>query len=160
MVGERYNEFKGTALSKFSEHLNDSNSIKVRFHEENNINKCVLELYEKNLIQNVHDISYGGPIISLFDLLNNHYNEQSVGLNMNFNLMDDDIFKILFSENGGYVIAVKDNDITQFEKIITDYSSKFYKIGSTNKSGDITLKTNNVDLKLLKKMSLRNFIIV
>lgn len=87
--------------------------------------ETIQELINKELILAGHDISAGGMITALLEM--NFANVEG-GLEINLDkIAEKDIIKILFSENPGILIQVKDK--IQVEKILQDNGIGFLKIG-------------------------------
>jgi phosphoribosylformylglycinamidine synthase len=85
----------------------------------------VQELIDKELILAGHDISAGGMITSLLEMI---FGNMEGGLEINLDkLKEKDLIKILFSENPGIVIQVKDKQTV--ENILNANEIGFYKIG-------------------------------
>lgn len=85
----------------------------------------IQELIEKNLISAGHDISAGGMITALLEMC---FANEKGGLEINLDaIKETDLIKILFSENPGIIIQVKDR--TTVEKILTENGVGFAKIG-------------------------------
>ncbi|MFN3840905.1 MAG: phosphoribosylformylglycinamidine synthase [Cyclobacteriaceae bacterium] len=74
--------------------------------------KCfssVQELINQQAILAGHDISSGGLITTLLEMC---FSVPDVGITLDFSSLRDDLVKILFSENPGLVIQVKDKEWT------------------------------------------------
>ncbi|MCL1944163.1 MAG: phosphoribosylformylglycinamidine synthase [Candidatus Azobacteroides sp.] len=85
----------------------------------------IQELIEKNLILSGHDISAGGMITTLLEMC---FANEKGGLNIKLDSIDEkDPVKILFSENPGVIIQVKEKSAV--EKILSDNGVGFAKIG-------------------------------
>ncbi len=86
----------------------------------------VQELIEKELILAGHDISAGGMITALLEMC---FANQDGGLEVKLDAInEDDLIKILFSENPGILIQVKDK--SSVEKILSDNGVGFAKIAT------------------------------
>ncbi len=72
-----------------------------------------------------HDISAGGLLTTLLEMC---FSNKTGGLTVNLSEMDeDDTVKILFSQNPGIVIQVKDED--EIAEILLDHGISYYSIG-------------------------------
>ena len=88
---------------------------------------AVQQLVSEGLVLAGHDISAGGIITCLLEMC---FANTKGGLDINFNkLVEGDIVKILFAENPGVVIQVKDSDATRVKKILDDAGVGYAKIG-------------------------------
>ena len=96
----------------------------------------VQELINKNLVLAGHDISAGGMITTLFEMT---FANAKGGLKINLSdIAVDDIVKVLFSENPGVILQVRDHKTV--EKILSDAGIGFLKIGTTISERTLTIK--------------------
>ena len=101
----------------------------------------IQELIEKDLILAGHDISAGGMITALLEM---HFGNPEGGLEINLDkIAEKDIIKILFSENPGVLIQVKDKN--SVEKILQNNGIGFSKIGRPCKERHILVKKDNAE---------------
>lgn len=101
----------------------------------------IQELIEKDLILAGHDISAGGMITALLEM---NFGNPEGGLEINFDkIAEKDIIKILFSENPGVLIQVKDKN--SVEKILQNNGIGFSKIGRPCKERHILVKKDNAE---------------
>ncbi|MCI0750928.1 MAG: phosphoribosylformylglycinamidine synthase [Flammeovirgaceae bacterium] len=84
----------------------------------------VQELINLNLILAGHDISAGGMITTLLEMC---FPAPAVGLQVNVATLDDNLIKILFSENPGVVVQVKNK--SEVENILSKNDIKYSIIG-------------------------------
>jgi phosphoribosylformylglycinamidine synthase len=89
---------------------------------------AVQELVRKGMILAGHDISAGGLITTLLEMC---FANVKGGIKADFNtLKERDVTKILFAENPGIVIQVKDADAAGMKHILEDAGVGFAKIGT------------------------------
>ncbi|WP_333819312.1 phosphoribosylformylglycinamidine synthase [Ohtaekwangia sp.] len=69
--------------------------------------ESIQQLIHQNLILAGHDISEGGLITALLEMC---FAQPGVGLTLNLSAIADDIVKVLFAENPGVIIQVKDDN--------------------------------------------------
>ena len=101
----------------------------------------IQELIEKDLILAGHDISAGGMITALLEM---NFGNPEGGLEINLDkIAEKDIIKILFSENPGVLIQVKDKN--SVEKILQNNGIGFSKIGRPCKERHILVKKDNAE---------------
>jgi phosphoribosylformylglycinamidine synthase len=94
------------------------------------------QLINKDLILAGHDISEGGMITTLLEMC---FANKQGGLNVDFKeLGEKDIIKILFSENPGVLIQVKNKK--EVEKILDDNGIGYAEIASPVESRTLKLK--------------------
>ncbi len=86
---------------------------------------AVQELIEKGLVLSGHDISAGGLITTLLEMC---FANVEGGLEINLNkIKENDLIKILFAENPGVVIQVKNKQ--EVENILEEAGIGFVRIG-------------------------------
>ena len=91
---------------------------------------AVQELVNKGLILAGHDISAGGLITTLLEMC---FANTEGGLSINLDkIKEKDIVKVLFAENPGVVIQVKDKHKEEVKKILEDSGVGYVKIGTPN----------------------------
>ena len=88
---------------------------------------AVQELVRKGLVLSGHDISAGGLITTLLEMC---FANTEGGLEVNLNkIKEDDLVKILFAENPGIVVQVKDKRKKEVKAILENAGIGFTKIG-------------------------------
>ena len=89
---------------------------------------AIQELVNKGLILAGHDISAGGLITTLLEMC---FANTEGGLSINLDkIKEKDIVKVLFAENPGVVIQVKDKHKEEVKKILEDAGVGYVKIGT------------------------------
>ena len=139
LIGKRYSEFAGTQIID-SLVENDHVAPQVRFEDERNYNKAVLDLYSKKLVEACHDISFGGLWLTLLEMLFGERGTINVGIESTIKT-NNTILATLFSENAGYVIATKNLDSVQssLEELNVDY----IYIGKTVSYKNLSISIND-----------------
>jgi phosphoribosylformylglycinamidine synthase len=88
-----------------------------------NVFRTVQKLISEEKILAGHDISAGGMITSLLEMT---FADPAIGLDINLDAINEqDIIKILFSENPGIIIQVSDTDYVRY---IFEKNKIYYKI--------------------------------
>ncbi|GHT75272.1 phosphoribosylformylglycinamidine synthase [Bacteroidia bacterium] len=101
---------------------------------------AVQDLIEQHLILAGHDISAGGMITTLLEM---SFANTDGGLEISLNaLRETDLIKILFSENPGIIIQVKDK--TAVENYLIEQGVGFAKIGRPSKERHILLSKEGI----------------
>ena len=89
---------------------------------------AVQELVKEGLVLAGHDISAGGLITTLLEMC---FANTKGGLELNLDkIQEQDIVKVLFAENPGVVIQVKESDANRVKKILEDAGVGYAKIGA------------------------------
>lgn len=99
---------------------------------------AIQTLINEDLILAGHDISAGGMITALLEMC---FANTKGGLDVTLeNIVEEDLVKILFSENPGVLIQVKDR--TAVEKILTNRAIGFLRIGKPKADRTISVLKN------------------
>ncbi|MCM1080032.1 MAG: phosphoribosylformylglycinamidine synthase [Bacteroidales bacterium] len=89
---------------------------------------AVQELVKEELVLAGHDISAGGLITTLLEMC---FANTEGGLELNLDkIQEQDIVKVLFAENPGVVIQVRESDASRVKKILEDAGVGYAKIGA------------------------------
>lgn len=103
---------------------------------------AVQELINKGLILAGHDISAGGLITTLLEMC---FANVEGGLDITLDkLKEEDIVKILFAENPGIVIQVKDSHRDEVKKTLEDAGVGFVLIGKPTEERHILVSQNGI----------------
>lgn len=126
VLGERYSEFGGSQLAEIFPDCAASNAPAVRFDDEQLVNMCVYECIQAGLIKNCHDVSQGGVWVSLCEMFLAGA-ESPLGASLS---IPEQSLPFLFSESGGYIIAI---DETCYKKVIDRLTVSdicYYELGN------------------------------
>lgn len=96
--------------------------------------ETVQQLIAQELILAGHDISSGGIIVSLLEMC---FASPDAGLEINLDgLEENDLVRILFSENPGILIQVDDHAV---EKLLKEKDIQYHVIGRSNSLGTVVI---------------------
>ncbi len=99
---------------------------------------AVQQLVEEGLILAGHDISAGGLVTTLLEMT---FANTKGGLALDLDKVNgDDIVKVLFAENPGIVIQVKNADAPRVKKILEDAGVGYAKIGRPQAERKLTIQ--------------------
>lgn len=102
---------------------------------------AVQEMISGGYVLAGHDISAGGMITALLEMT---FAENAFGLELDLDpLKEDDLIKILFSENPGIVIQVKDTE--EVEAFLSSRNVRYHKIGRPALSGFLKIGKNKAE---------------
>jgi phosphoribosylformylglycinamidine synthase len=102
----------------------------------------IQELIRMNKVVGGHDISSGGMITTLLEMI---FNINNWGLHLDFSTIPEpDLIKMLFSENPGVVIQVRDPETAL--SFLEENGIVFYHIGEVASTRVVTLKTADFTL--------------
>ncbi|HLO58904.1 MAG TPA: phosphoribosylformylglycinamidine synthase [Bacteroidales bacterium] len=107
--------------------------------------ETVQQLISQNLILAGHDISAGGMIVTLLEMC---FPSQTAGMDINLDaIKEEDVIRILFSENPGIIIQVEDPTA---EKLLKDKNITYFNIGHSSENGhlNITKKGKNFSFEI------------
>ena len=113
----------------------------------------VIECIDKSLLLSCHDISDGGMLVTLAEMILGGNADGQIGANVDLNYPDLRNDKILFSESPGFVIEVENKNIKKVEPIFKKYKLITHKLGKTTKKNSLTIINNNekiIDLSIEK----------
>ncbi|NDW11618.1 phosphoribosylformylglycinamidine synthase [Bacteroides sp. 214] len=103
---------------------------------------AVQELIGKGLILAGHDISAGGLITTLLEMC---FANVDGGMEISLDkLKETDLIKILFAENPGIVIQIKNKDKESVSKILEDAGVGFIKIGKPTEERHILVSKDGI----------------
>jgi len=137
MIGERYQEFAATQIHALLQ-FPASVAPQVRLADENKQNKVVYELISKQLLSACHDISMGGLWQCVAEMILGERGDARAGVDLEFT-EEKPIVSWLFSENGGYVIAVPVKQVPEVQKHLQDAGVYWRTIGRTTSERNIRI---------------------
>ena len=102
---------------------------------------AVNDLVKEGLILAGHDISAGGLITTLLEMT---FANQKGGIEANLNsISEHDPVKLLFAENPGVVIQVKNSDLKDIEKMLDNAGVGYVEIGHPIAEREIVVKKDS-----------------
>jgi phosphoribosylformylglycinamidine synthase len=108
----------------------------------------IQNLIEERQIIAGHDIGSGGLITTLLEMC---FADLNLGAKINFSsFTEKDLVKILFAENIGLVLQVKDD--TTFEKTLNSNSVEFYKLGTVQNKSTLDFGILNFDIAIYRDL--------
>ena len=135
LIGKRYAEFGGTQIRHIYGTLNQV-APQVRFEEEAAANKAIYAA--QSFLTACHDIAMGGAWASVAEMLLGERGKYSVGATL-APLTDAQWLTTLFSENGGYIIAVQDKNLVKVKEILDTHHVSYETFGTTTKTDTIAM---------------------
>lgn len=114
----------------------DANYVKTVFN-------TLQELIKNGQILAGHDVASGGLITTLLELC---FADNDLGANLDLSSIgEQDIIKLLFSENTGVVFQAKDDSV---EKVLEASGVEFAKIGTPASESTLKIKNNGIEIGL------------
>ncbi|MFY0600850.1 MAG: phosphoribosylformylglycinamidine synthase [Cyclobacteriaceae bacterium] len=100
---------------------------------------AIQELMSQGLVLSGHDISSGGIVTALLEM---NFPNTSGGMNINLDgFENDDVIKVLFSENPGVIMQT--SDVSQTSDILKKHHALHFEIGRVTKERNVKLKLGN-----------------
>lgn len=107
---------------------------------------AVQQLVEEGTILAGHDISAGGMITALLEMC---FADNRLGLEVDFSfLAEKDIIKILFAENPGVLIQIKDTDAGKVAALLDKAGVAYGFLGRTGHAGQLNIKKDGTSWSL------------
>ena len=138
LAGNRKDELGGSVYYDINGKLG-KNVPEVNFEEHRNMVYAVIECIENGLFLSCHDVSDGGMLTAIAEMILGGNADGKIGAEINFNypyLRND---KILFSESPGFVFEVEEKNEDKVQSIFKKYNLFAHTLGKTsnNKKGSI-----------------------
>jgi phosphoribosylformylglycinamidine synthase len=158
LAGERYDELGGSEYYRTILKVNGKNVPKVRWEKERNMIYAVIDAIQEGYIKSCHDISNGGMIISLCEMVINGGDEK-LSAEIEIDKIEKRSLrcdKKLFSESSGFIMEVSPRDIKDLEEIFRKYNLKIYYVGKVVKSSYFTVLNRGKRIINLKVEKMRD----
>ena len=142
MLGDRKDECGGSAFYEVNGELG-ANIPKPDFDEVSKQIKFITEAIDQGLITACHDISDGGLMLALFEMLTPLRRQTpKVGMGIDLSNIKSDlpIEKVMFSETGGFAIAVGALHATPLRQTSEKHGVKIHEIGKTTNDLKLDIK--------------------
>lgn len=107
---------------------------------------AVQQLVSEGMVLAGHDISAGGMITALLEMC---FADNRAGMNVDFSfLAEKDIIKILFAENPGVLLQIKDEDAKKVSAILEKAGVAYGFLGKPGKAGKLNIKKDGASWSL------------
>ena len=107
---------------------------------------AVQQLVEEGVVLAGHDISAGGMVTALLEMC---FADNRLGLNIDFSfLKEKDIIKILFAENPGVLIQIKNTDAKKVAALLEEAGVAYSFLGKPGKAGRLNIKKDDLSWEL------------
>ncbi|MEK6984739.1 MAG: AIR synthase-related protein, partial [Nanoarchaeota archaeon] len=145
LVGDRKDELGGSVYFDINDEIGAVVPI-IDFEKERNMIYAVIDAINSGLLLSCHDISDGGLVTTLAEMILGGDADGEIGAEINLDFTNLRGDKALFSETSGFVFEVEDKNI---ERLITLF--KFYKINlvELGKTQGKNLVINNKNRKII-----------
>ncbi|MCW8107564.1 phosphoribosylformylglycinamidine synthase [Alteromonas ponticola] len=152
-LGAGHNRLGASCLTQVYGQLGDKPADVISSAILLNFFKAIQKLISKGLIHAYHDRSDGGLFVTLAEMAF----AGKTGISVDLDSLDNDDIAVLFNEELGAVIQVKDEEWTQVNEILTEYELQnlTHSIGRLNSQDSVEIKRNGIALFSDSRVNLR-----
>ncbi len=130
MIGKKGSHLDCSTLEEVYNNTSSNNPPEVDLNQEKINGNCVLELIQEKIISSCHDISDGGMIVALCELII----KDEIGATLN-KIAEDQLIRQLFGEDQSrYIITIKPRFVSAFENKIKKNGIDYELIGNITSS--------------------------
>ena len=129
MAGERKDTLGGSVYYDLHGQTG-ANIPKSDFVSERNMIYAVTDAIDKRLLLSCHDISDGGVIVALAEMILGGEADGEIGAQVSFDEKSP-LWKALFSESGGFVLEVEEKNAREVQRIFSGHGISLIKLGTT-----------------------------
>ena len=146
LIGKTFGHLEQSCFLKENYSINKGMPPKINLLNEKNNGENLLKLIDKNLILSSHDVSSGGLLVAIAEMIFNsnygaklHKPKKLTGLNEYF-----------FGEDQArYIIEISENNLSKTQKILKDNNIYYENIGFTQKEyleieGELKISTKDL----------------
>ncbi len=153
LVGPRKDELGGSVYYDLHE-KDGKNMPQIDFDNEKVMIYGIIDCIEKRLLRSCHDISDGGVVVSVVEMILGGDADGKIGVELQFNdeLRTD---KLLFSESSGFVMEVDIENVKEIEELFKVYEIDVFKIGET-KGSELVINHNEKEVVKLSLEQLKD----
>lgn len=107
---------------------------------------AIQQLVDEGVVLAGHDISAGGMITALLEMC---FSDNRLGLDVDFSFLGEkDIIKILFAENPGVLIQIKDEDAKKVAALLDQAGVAYGFLGKPGKAGQLNIRKDHASWTL------------
>ena len=142
LLGERKDECGGSAFYAVQGELG-ANIPKPDFDEVRRQIEFITFAIQSGFVQSCHDISDGGLLLALFEMLIPYRREKpQFGMEIDLTPLQSNlsIEKTLFSETGGFILSVGTPNKASLQELARNHSLSLFEIGKTTDQPRLTIK--------------------
>ncbi len=146
LIGKTFGHLEQSCFLKENYSINKGMPPEINLFNEKNNGENLLKLIDKNLILSSHDVSNGGLLVAIAEMIfNSNYGAKLYKPKKLTNL-----YEYFFGEDQArYVIEIDENNCSKAEKILKDNSIYYEMIGNTQKDyleidGELKISTKDL----------------
>ncbi|MFQ5810705.1 MAG: AIR synthase-related protein, partial [Armatimonadota bacterium] len=153
LLGARYDELGGSEYYRTILGEAGRNVPQVRWEQERANIYTVIDAIEAGLVESCHDISNGGLIVSVSEMMMGGYARGTCGAELDMQALsgaaEDGLRadKALFSESGGFVLEVAEDNLGRLDEVAGAHAATPVRIGTVTEAR--TLVVNGSDAPLI-----------
>ena len=133
LVGSRKDELGGSVYYDVNKEVG-ANVPKVNFEKEEKRIYAIIDCINQGLLLSCHDISDGGILVSLSEMILGGEADGKIGASVNLDFTDLATSKSLFSESSGFVFEVNEENVAKVKSIFEEYKLNLKDIGKTGRN--------------------------
>ena len=133
LVGSRKDELGGSVYYDVNKEVG-ANIPKVNFEREEKRIYAIIDCIDQGLLLSCHDISDGGILVSLSEMILGGEADGKIGASVNLDFTDLATSKSLFSESSGFVFEVNEENVAKVKSIFEEYKLNLKDIGKTGRN--------------------------
>ena len=104
---------------------------------------AAIECIENGLLLSCHDISDGGMLATIAEMILGGNADGEIGAEINFDYADLRNGRILFSESPGFVFEVEGKNVEKAQNIFKKYKLFAHTLGKTSNNKKLAIVNNN-----------------
>ena len=130
LIGKTFGHLGQSCFLKENYSIFDGDPPEVNLMNEKNNGEIILKLINKNLVLSAHDISSGGLIIALSEMVNS----SKLGIKIERTNKLSNIIEYFFGEDQGrYIVEIDPNNLNKVIKLLKNNNIYYENIGFTQK---------------------------
>ena len=166
LLGPRKDELGGSVYYSINKELG-KNVPKIDYKLERGMIYSVTDMIDKKLLLSCHDISDGGLITAISEMILGGEADGKIGAEIDINQLKTGADKVLFSESSGFLFETSQKNISKIKPILKKYQLKenkdYFVIGKTINDNKLIINKENkkiINLKIdeLKKAWTTGFV--
>ncbi len=148
LLGARYDELGGSEYYRTVLGEAGCNVPQVRWEQERGNIYTVIDAIDAGLVESCHDISNGGLIVTVAEMMMGGYARGSCGAELDTDALSGELRadKMLFSESGGFVLEVSLENLGALSDVAAPYSAEPMTIGTVTEDATLIVKHGDASL--------------
>ena len=146
LIGKTFGHIGQSCFLRENYEINDGMPPEVNFFNEKNNGESLLKMIDKNLVLSSHDISSGGLITAISEMILN----SNFGAKIHKPKKLTNLLEYFFGEDQArYIVEIERNNLQKVEKLLNDNDVYYENIGFTQKEyleieGELKMSTKDL----------------